>query len=61
MDRWAIRYGYDTDQIEYDTFLYLISELDCEFMEHQLEEHKKREASSGNAGGVSKARQKAPR
>ena len=51
VDQWAIRHQYDRDQIEYDTFVFLISELDSEFMEYQLDEHTKREAATKAANG----------
>ena len=53
IDRAAERYRYATGSQEYETFVYLIVQLDQEYLEHQAAEEKQRaqkaKQKSGNA------------
>lgn len=53
INTWAVRHGYDDDEIEYETFCYLIFQMDAVFMEHSRDEHEK-ERVRGNSGSVRK-------
>ena len=53
IDRWAIRHGYSDDEIEYETFVYLIQQLDEEFLEYQ---NAKAERERGKHGKPSTVR-----
>jgi hypothetical protein len=48
IDRFAKCHGYDDDEIEYETFVYLIIEMDGVFMEHAQSD-----TGSGGSGGKS--------
>ena len=50
MDKYAERQGYLEDQVLYDDFIYLIRQLDEEFLADQVK--RATETTSGKPGGV---------
>ena len=54
VDRWAVRHGYAEDEIEYETFCYLIFQMDAVFMEYVQDENEK-ETARGKSRSVRKA------
>jgi len=51
IDRFATRQGYDIDEIEYETFVYLIMELDSVFLDYVRQESEK-ESNRGKSRTV---------
>jgi hypothetical protein len=41
IDTFAVRHGYDADEIEYSTFVYLITEMDSTFLKYVQDENEK--------------------
>jgi hypothetical protein len=61
IDRWALRKGYDADQIEYDAFVYIIGKLDAEYLEHKRVEYEREQAKAKNGKSGSVRKTHAPR
>ncbi len=54
IDSWAVRHGYDSDEIEYETFIFLICEMDSVFLEYVKEENEK-ETARGKSRSIRKS------
>ena len=52
IDRWAVRHGYHEDQIEYETFVYLIQQMDEEFIIYKTAEMERENPKRGKSNTV---------
>ena len=53
IDTFAVRHGYDVDEIEYSSFVYLITEMDSVFLKYVADENEK-EKRRGKSRSVRK-------
>ena len=51
IDRFAHQNDFAEDDVEYDSFVYIITQLDNAFLEHQREEQERESRKSGKSGG----------